>query len=59
VDGKRVKTVRRHSIKSVTIPAFSKAKHRVKIVLHSSRGRNYTSVRTYKRCKKSKPRRVR
>ncbi len=59
VDGKRVKTVRRRRIKRVTIPAFSSAKHRVKIVLRSSRGRSYKSVRTYNGCKKSKPRRVR
>jgi hypothetical protein len=59
VDGKRVKVQRGRSIKRVLIPQFSKAKHTVRIVLRSSKGRRYTSVRTYKGCKKSKPRRVR
>jgi hypothetical protein len=59
VDGKRVKVVRRRSIKQFVIPALSPARHRVKIVLRSSKGRQYKSVRTYKGCKKSKPRRVR
>jgi dienelactone hydrolase len=59
VDGKRVKVVRGRRITRVVIPTFSSARHRVRIVLRSSRGRSYTSVRTYKGCKKSKPRRVR
>jgi hypothetical protein len=59
VDGKRVKVVHRRSVKRLTIPPFSSANHRVKIVLRSARGRSYTSVRTYKGCRKSKPRRVR
>ena len=59
INGKRVHVVRGKSLKRVRIPDAGGGKQRVKIVLRSARGRNYTSVRTYKGCKKTKPRRLR
>jgi dienelactone hydrolase len=59
INGKRVRVLRGRSLKRVPIPDAGSGKHVVKIVLRSARGRSYTSVRTYKGCKKSKPRRVR
>lgn len=58
INGKRVKVKRAKRIKKVEIPAAGSGRHKVKIVLVSSRGRRYVSVRTYDGCKKSKPRRV-
>jgi dienelactone hydrolase len=59
INGKRVRVLRGRSLKRVTIPDAGSGKHVVKIVLRSARGRKYTSVRTYKGCKKTKPHRVR
>jgi dienelactone hydrolase len=59
VNGKRVKVYRGRSIKRVPIPEAGSGRHVVKIVLVSSKGRRYTSVRTYNGCKKTRPRRVR
>jgi dienelactone hydrolase len=59
INGKRVKVYRGRSLRRVTIPPAGSGRHEVKIVLVSSRGRKYTSVRTYTGCKKSRPRRVR
>jgi dienelactone hydrolase len=58
IDGKRVKVVKRHRIRTFTIPSPGPGKHRVKTVLTTSRGKKLVSVRTYKGCRKSKPRRV-
>ena len=59
INGKRVRVYRGRSIKRVVIPPAGSGRHVVKIVLRSARGRKYTSVRTYKGCKKTRPRRVR
>jgi dienelactone hydrolase len=59
INGKRVRVVRGRSLKRVRIPDAGGGKQRVKIVLLSARGRKHTSVRIYKGCKKTKPRRVR
>jgi dienelactone hydrolase len=59
VNGKRVRVIKGHRIKRVPIPDAGSGKHVVKIVLRSAKGRKYTSVRTYKGCKKTKPHRVR
>jgi hypothetical protein len=59
INGKRVKVYRGRSLRRVTIPPAGSGRHVVKIVLVSSRGRKYASVRTYRGCKKSKPRRLR
>jgi LEA14-like dessication related protein len=58
VNGKLVKVYRGRSLKQVAIPAAGGGRYTVRIVLRSSRGRTYASVRTYKGCKKTKPRRV-
>ena len=58
INGKRVKVTRGHRIRKVTIPEAGGGKQRVRIVLVSARGKRYTSVRTYKGCKKTKPHRV-
>jgi dienelactone hydrolase len=58
INGKRVKVYRGRSIKRVRIPEAGGGKQVVKIVLVSSKGRRYASVRTYKGCKKTRPRRV-
>jgi hypothetical protein len=59
INGKRVKTYKGKSLKRVVIPPAGNGRHTVKIVLVTSAGERFTSVRTYDRCKKSKPRRVR
>jgi hypothetical protein len=62
INGKRVrvqKARRGGRIKRVSIPVAGSGRHKVKIVLRSSRGKRYVSVRTYDGCKKSRPRRVR
>jgi hypothetical protein len=59
INGKRVRTYRGKRIKRVKIPNAGGGKQRVKIVLVSARGKRYTSVRTYKGCKKTRPHRVR
>lgn len=59
INGKRVRVIRGHRLKRVPIPNAGTGKHVVKIVLRSAKGKKYTSVRTYKGCKKTKPRRVR
>jgi hypothetical protein len=58
INGKRVKVYRGHSLKRVAIPEAGGGRQVVKIVLVSSTGRRYTSVRTYKGCKKTRPHRV-
>jgi dienelactone hydrolase len=58
INGKRVRTYRGHRIKRVAIPEAGGGKQRVKIVLVSAKGKRYTSVRTYKGCKKTRPHRV-
>jgi alpha-beta hydrolase superfamily lysophospholipase len=59
INGKRVRVLRGRRLKRVPIPDAGSGRHVVKIVLRSARGKKYTSVRTYKGCKKTKPRRVR
>jgi hypothetical protein len=59
INGKRVRVLRGRSLKRVRIPDAGGGRHVVRIVLRSAKGKRYTSVRTYKGCKKSKPRRVR
>jgi dienelactone hydrolase len=59
INGKRVRVYRGKRIKRVVIPPAGGGRHVVKIVLRSSTGHRYTSVRTYKGCKKTHPRRVR
>jgi pimeloyl-ACP methyl ester carboxylesterase len=58
INGKRVKVTRGHRLRRVVIPLAGRGKQRVKIVLVSARGKRYTSLRTYKGCKKTKPHRV-
>src|SRR4051794_22404808 len=58
INGKRVKVYRGRSLKRIAIPAAGTARHKVKIVLRFNRGKRHVSVRTYKGCKKTKPRRV-
>jgi hypothetical protein len=58
INGKRVKVYRGHSLKRVAIPEAGGGRQVVKIVLVSSTGHRYTSVRTYKGCKKTRPHRV-
>jgi dienelactone hydrolase len=58
VNGKRVRVYRGWSLKRVVIPVAGGGRQTVRIVLRSSRGRTYTSVRIYKGCKRTKPRRV-
>jgi dienelactone hydrolase len=59
IDGKRVKLIkRRRGIKRFTIPPPGPGRHRVKTVLITSKGKRLVSVRVYKGCKKTKPRRV-
>src|SRR3954449_4859479 len=58
INGKRVRTYRGHRLKHVKIPEAGGGKQRVKIVLVSAKGKRYTSVRTYKGCKKTRPHRV-
>jgi hypothetical protein len=59
INGKRVRVYRGHSLKRIDIPLAGSARHRVKIVLRFNRGPRHVSVRTYRGCKKTKPRRVR
>jgi dienelactone hydrolase len=59
INGKRVRVIKGHRLKRVPIPSAGGGKHVVKIVLRSAKGKKYTSVRTYKGCKKTKPHRVR
>jgi dienelactone hydrolase len=59
INGKRVKVHRGRNLRRVVIPPAGPGRHVVKIVLRSSKGKRYISVRTYNGCKKSKPRRVR
>jgi hypothetical protein len=58
INGRRVKTQKGRRLSSVTIPPPGPGRHRVKIVLRTSRGRSLTSVRTYTGCGKTRPRRV-
>jgi dienelactone hydrolase len=58
INGKRVKVYRGHSLKRVAIPEAGGGRQVVKIVLVSSTGHRYTSIRTYKGCKKTRPHRV-
>jgi dienelactone hydrolase len=58
INGKRVSVQRGKRLRSVRIPAPGPGRHRVKIVLRTSRGRSLTSVRTYNGCRKSRPRRL-
>ena len=59
INGKRVNLQRGRDLRRVTIPAPGPGKHRVKIVLRTSRGKSLASVRTYDGCTKSHPRRLR
>jgi dienelactone hydrolase len=59
VDGRRVKVYRGRSLQTFTLPPFSSGRHRVKIVLRSSRGRTYASALTFDGCKRTKRQRVR
>jgi dienelactone hydrolase len=59
INGKRVKVTRGRRLKKVAIPDAGGGKQRVKIVLVDARGKRFTSVRTYKGCKKTRPHRVR
>jgi hypothetical protein len=59
INGKRVRVYRGRSIRRVVIPPAGGGRQTVRIVLVSSRGHRWSSVRTYKGCTKSKPRRVR
>jgi dienelactone hydrolase len=58
INGKRVKVYRGRRLKRIAIPPAGTARHKVKIVLRFNRGKRHVSVRTYKGCKKTKPRRV-
>jgi dienelactone hydrolase len=58
INGKRVKVYRGRSLKRIAIPPAGSARHRVKVVLRFNRGGRHVSVRTYKGCRKTKPRRV-
>ena len=58
INGKKVRVYRGKRLRRVRIPEAGGGKQRVKIVLVSSRGRRFVSMRTYKGCKKSKPHRV-
>jgi dienelactone hydrolase len=58
INGKHVKTYRGHRLTKVVIPPAGGGKQTVKIVLVSAKGKRYTSVRTYKGCKKTRPHRV-
>jgi hypothetical protein len=58
INGRRVSVQRGKRLRSVSIPAPGPGKHRVKIVLRTSRGRSITSVRTYDGCTKTHPRRI-
>ena len=59
INKKRVKVYRGHRIRRVAIPPAGSGRHRVKIVLRFNRGHSHVSVRTYKGCKKTKPKRLR
>jgi dienelactone hydrolase len=58
INGKRVKVYRAHRLKRITIPAAGTGRHKVKIVLRFNRGRSHVSVRTYRGCTKTHPKRV-
>jgi dienelactone hydrolase len=61
INGKRVAVYRARrgrTLRKVRIPEAGGGKQVVKIVLVSSKHRRYASVRTYKGCKKTRPRRV-
>jgi ABC-2 type transport system ATP-binding protein len=55
VNGKRVKTVRGHRVKHVSIKRLPKGLFRVRIVALASNGQRTISVRTYRGCEKGKP----
>ena len=59
INNKRVATTKGRRLRRVVIPPAGGGRHVAKIVLRASDGRRFTSVRTYKGCKKTKPRRVR
>ena len=56
VNGKLVKTVRGHRVKRVRIRRLPQGLFRVRIVAKASNGQRTISVRTYRGCKKGKPR---
>jgi dienelactone hydrolase len=58
INGHRVQVSKGRSLKRIEIPAPGPGRHRVKIVLRTASGRTYTSVRTYRGCKKTRPRRM-
>ena len=59
INNKRVATTKGKRLTRVRIPPAGGGRHVAKVVLRASDGRRFTSVRTYKGCKKTKPRRVR
>jgi dienelactone hydrolase len=59
INGKRVATSKSRRLRRVEIPPAGGGRYVAKVVLRSSNGRRFSSVRTYKGCTKTKPRRVR
>ena len=55
VDGKRVKTVRGRSIRTVAIGRPARARFTVKVITRTTRGLTTTSTRRYDGCKKTRP----
>jgi hypothetical protein len=58
VNGKRVKTVKGHRVTKFSIDRLPKGVFHVKIVAFTTRNTRTISVRTYRGCKKGKPRTV-
>ena len=58
INGKRVATYKGKSLKQVVIPPAGGGRQSVKIVLRTSKGKRFTSLRAYDGCKKTKARRV-
>jgi dienelactone hydrolase len=58
INRKRVRRYRGHNIRRIVIPAAGTARHKVKVVLRLNRGRRHVSVRTYRGCRKTHPRRI-
>jgi putative CocE/NonD family hydrolase len=56
VNGKLRKRVRRHRVRKVTISKLPKRRFKVRIVAHWNTGQRTISTRTYKGCRKSRPR---
>ncbi len=58
INRKRVKVYKGRSLKRIAIPPAGSARHKVKIVLRFNRGKRHVSVRTYRGCTKTHPKRV-